>query len=349
MRLSARGSFTVAMRIAVIAPPWTPVPPTRYGGIELVVDMLATGFQDAGHEVLLYTTGDSTCPVPKAWVMPSAPTQIGSSVAELRHVMNAYDVVKDFDIVHDHTVMGPVFSKYFEGLKVVTTMHGPFVEELADIYRRIAVTVPLIGISNAQRKPVPDIPIARVIHHGLPANKFPMGDGKGGYCLFLGRMSPDKGAHRATEAAYKAGVPLILAAKMREQPEIDYFEANVKPYLNDKIRFIGEVPLDQKLDLLANARCLLFPIRWNEPFGMVMLEAMACGTPVIAFPEGAAPEVVEEGRTGFLCDNVDDMAATISRLDSIDRATCREAVEGYFSARRMVEEHLELFEQILSS
>lgn len=337
------------MRIAVIAPPWTPVPPTRYGGTELVVDMLATGFQDAGHEVLLYTTGDSTCPVPKAWVLPTAPEPIGSSVAELRHVMNAYDLAKDFDIVHDHTVMGPVFSERFPGLKVVTTMHGPFVEELADIYRRIAVTVPLIGISEAQRRPVPDIPIRRVIHHGVPASAFPYGDGKGGYCLFLGRMSVDKGAHRATEAAYKAGVPLIIAAKMREQAEIDYFEANVKPYLNDDIRYVGEVSHEEKLELLTNARCLLFPIRWNEPFGMVMVEALACGTPVIAFPEGAAPEVIEEGVTGFLCDNIDDMAATIPRLDNIDRANCRAAVEGYFSARRMVEEHLELFEEIIQS
>ncbi|PLS76502.1 MAG: glycosyltransferase family 4 protein [Actinobacteria bacterium] len=337
------------MRIALIAPPWTPVPPTRYGGIELVVDMLATGFQQAGHEVMLYTTGDSTCPVPKGWVMPSAPAQIGSAVAELRHVMNAYEAVRDYDIVHDHTVMGPAYSEHFDGMKVVTTAHGPFVEDLADIYRRVAPTVPLIAISNAQRRPVPDIPIVRVIHHGVKANSFPFGHGKGGYCLFLGRMSPDKGAHRATEAAFKANVPLILAAKMREQAEIEYFEANVKPYLNEDIRYVGEVSLDEKLELLANARCLLFPIRWNEPFGMVMLEAMACGTPVIAFPEGAAPEVVDEGRTGFLCDNIDDMAATISRLDSIDRAACRAAAEGYFSSERMVAEHLELFEQIIAS
>lgn len=341
--------FTGAMRIAVIAPPWTPVPPTRYGGTELVVDMLATGYQKAGHEVLLYTTADSTCPVPKAWVLPEAPAHIGSSVAEIRHVMNAYDLAKDFDIVHDHTIFGPVLAERYEGLKVVTTMHGPFVEELTDIYRRIARTVPLIAISNAQCRPVPDISFARVIHHGIRAQDFPFGEGKGGYCLFLGRMSPDKGAHRATEAAYKAGVPLILAAKMREPAEIAYFEANVKPYLNDDIRYLGEVSHEEKLALLADARCLLFPIRWNEPFGMVMIEAMACGTPVIAFPEGAAPEVIEEGRTGFLCDNIDDMAATIPRVDSIDRATCRAVTENYFSADRMVAEHLELFESIIGA
>lgn len=336
------------MRIALIAPPWTPVPPSRYGGTELVVDMLATGFQRAGHDVLLYTTGDSTCPVPKAWVLPTAPAQIGSSVAELRHVMNAYDEVSDFDIIHDHTVIGPAYSQRFDGLNVVTTMHGPLVEEMTDIYSRMAASVRLIAISNAQRRPMPDLPVARVIHHGIEAAKFPVGEGKGGYCVFLGRMSPEKGAHRATEAAFKAGVPLIIAAKMREQAEIDFFDANVKPYLNEDIRYIGEVDHQEKLELLGNAMGLLFPIRWNEPFGMVMVESMACGTPVIAFPEGAAPEVIEEGKTGFLCDNIDDMAATIPRLDRINRADCRAAVEEYFSADRMVAEHLELFEKIVS-
>ena len=337
------------MRIALIAPPWTPVPPTKYGGTELVVDLLARGFQEAGHDVLLYTTGDSTCPVPKAWVLPDAELRIGSSVAEMRHVMNAYDAVRDYDVVHDHTVIGPSYAERFDGLKVVTTMHGPFVEELTDIYSRIARTVPLIAISHAQRKPVPEIPIARVIHHGIDPAEFPVGDGRGGFCLFLGRMSPDKGAHRATEAAYKAKFPLIIAAKMREPAEIEYFEANVKPYLNEDIQYVGEVSQEEKLRLLGEASSLLFPIRWNEPFGLVMVEAMACGTPVIAFPEGAAPEVVEDGKTGFLCHDVNDMAEAIGRVDFLSREACRGAVEGYFSWKRMVAEHVELFERILSN
>ncbi len=227
-------------------------------------------------------------------------------------------------------------------------MHGPLNDELLDIYGSIAGRVPLIAISHAQSKPAPQIPIARVIHHGLDVEEFPVGTGEGGYLLFLGRMSPDKGAHRATEVAYKAGVPLIMAAKMREPWERQYFDRNVRPYLNDDIRYVGEVPHQEKLDLLANARALIFPIRWNEPFGMVMIEAMACGTPVLAFPEGAAPEVVKDGTSGFLCRDEAEMVEAIGRLDEIDRAGCRATVENYFSTDRMVREHLELFEKIIA-
>jgi glycosyltransferase involved in cell wall biosynthesis len=337
------------MRIAVIAPPWTPVPPKLYGGIELVVDRLATGFDRAGHEVLLFTTGDSTCAVPRQWLLAEAEHErIGSVVPELRHIMAAYEAVRDFDVVHDHTVMGPVYAQRFPDLRVVTTVHGPFNEELIDIYGRIADRVPLIGISHAQGRAAPQIPIARVIHHGLDVEEFPVGTGEGGYLLFLGRMSPDKGAHRATEVAFKTGMPLVIAAKMREPWEHRYFERNVQPYLNDDIRYVGEVPHEEKLELLANARALVFPIRWNEPFGMVMIEALACGTPVLAFPEGAAPEVVQHGKTGFLCQDQQEMIDAIGRLDEIDRADCRASVEGYFSTERMVREHIELFEEVVA-
>lgn len=337
------------MRIGVIAPPWTPVPPVLYGGIELVVDRLCVGFQRAGHDVLLFTTGDSTCPVPRAWHLPEAEGyRIGAAVPELRHVMAAYDAVQHCDIVHDHTVFGPVYAARHPDLKVVTTIHGEFNAELSEIYQRVTQTVPLIAISHAQRKPVPHMPIARVIHHGVDAADFPVGAGDGGYCLFLGRMSPDKGAHRAIEAARKAGVPLMMAAKMREAAEVEYFETMVQPHLSDDIVYLGEVPHERKLELLAGASAVLFPIRWNEPFGMVMIEAMACGTPVIAFPEGAAPEVVEHGRTGFLVNTEGEMAEAIGRIGDIDRADCRAAVEGYFSTDRMVAEHLALFEELVA-
>jgi glycosyltransferase involved in cell wall biosynthesis len=243
--------------------------------------------------------------------------------------------------------MGPVYAERFPDLRVVTTIHGPFNEELADIYGRFARRVPVIAISHAQRRNVPDIPIARVIHHGLDAEEFPYGQGDGGYLLYLGRMAPEKGAHRAMEAAHKAGVPLLMAAKMREQREFDYFETYVKPYLNPDIQYLGEVPHEEKLQLLAGARALLNPIRWPEPFGLVMIEAMACGTPVLAFPEGAAPEIVEDGRTGYLCHDVADMAEAIGRIDKLDRVACRQVIEGYFSTRRMVAEHLALFEDLL--
>jgi glycosyltransferase involved in cell wall biosynthesis len=338
------------MRIALIAPPWTPIPPPLYGGIELVVDQLARGLVQAGHDVTLFTTGDSTCPVPKSWVLPRAEgMRIGMAVPELRHVLHAYHALDGHDVVHDHTVMGPFYAERYEGLPVVTTIHGPFNDELTDIYRVLATRVPIVAISNAQRRGAPDIPITRVIHHGLEAADFPVGDGdgdaEGEFVLFLGRMAPDKGAHRAVEVARKAGVRILMAAKMREQWERDYFDENVAPLLGPDAVYLGEVSHERKLELLANARALLFPIRWNEPFGMVMLESMACGTPVLAFPEGAAPEVVEHGKTGYLCEDEAAMVEAMGRLDQLSRADCRAAVEGYFSTERMVADHVDLYRE----
>lgn len=341
------------MRIGLIAPPWTPIPPVLYGGIELVVDQLARGFQAAGHEVLLYTTGDSTCPVPRQWALPEAEGQrIGMAVPEIRHVMHAYEAVAECDVVHDHTVMGPFYSQRYPDLPVVTTIHGPFNDELTDLYRVVTQRVPLIAISHAQAAAAPEIPVARVIHHGVDASQFPVGDGggdeEGPYVLFLGRMADDKGAHRAITIARNAGMRIIMAAKMREVWERQYYEERVEPLLGPDAVYLGEVSHERKLELLAGASALIFPIRWNEPFGMVMIEAMACGTPVLAFKEGAAPEVVTDGLTGFLCDDEDEMTAAIGRLSELDRSDARAAVEGYFSTSRMVAEHLELFRTLIA-
>lgn len=337
------------MRIAQIAPPWTPVPPPLYGGIELVVDRLCRGLAEAGHDVLLYTTGDSTCPVPKAWVLPEAEGhRIGMAVPELRHVIHAYDAVQDFDIVHDHSVFGPLYAERYPHLRVVTTIHGPFNDELRDLYSRSADRVPIICVSHDQRAGAPDIPVARVIHHGIDAADFPFGDGSGGYLLFLGRMAPEKGADRAADVARAAGVPLLMAAKMREPWERAYFEAEVEPRLSADIRYLGEVPHERKLELLAGAMALINPIRWHEPFGLVMTEALACGTPVIAFPEGAAPEIVDHGKTGFLCTDEAEMVQAVTKIGDLDRRACRAAVEGYFSRRRMVDDHLDLYESLLA-
>ena len=337
------------MRIGLVAPPWAPVPPHLYGGIELVVDRLAQGFAAAGQEVVLFTTGDSTCPVPKRWLLEeSEGVRIGFSVPEVRHVLAAYESLRDVDLIHDHSVLGPILADHYTDLPVVTTIHGELNDELRDIYGRIAPKVSVIAVSHAQRRPAPELPVARVIHHGIDAADFPIGDGGGGHLLFLGRLSPDKGAGRAIDVARQAGVPLLLAGKMREPWERDYFEARVAPFLSEQIQYLGEVGHHRKLELLAGARALVFPIRWNEPFGLVMLEALACGTPVLAFPEGAAPEVVDHGRTGFLCADEVEMAELVPKVDDLDRTACRAAVEGYFSTERMVNEHLELYEGLLS-
>jgi glycosyltransferase involved in cell wall biosynthesis len=339
------------MRIGLIAPPWTPIPPKLYGGIELVVDQLARGLQDAGHDVLLYATGDSTCPVPRDWILPEAEgMRIGMAVPEIRHVIHAYEAVSDCDVVHDHTVMGPFHAEHYPDLPVVTTIHGPFNEELTDLYRSIAHRVPIVAISHAQRRAAPHGAVARVIHHGVEVEQFPMGDGSGDgdgpFVLFLGRMNPEKGAHRAIAVARAAGIRVLMAAKMREPEELRYFAEMVEPHLGPDAVYLGEVSHERKLELLAGASALLFPIRWNEPFGMVMIEAMACGTPVLAFPEGAAPEVVDDGRTGFLCNDEAEMVDALGRLGELKRSDCRLAVEGYFSTSRMVAEHVELFETL---
>lgn len=336
------------MRIAIVAPPWAPVPPDLYGGIEQAVDSLARGLHAAGHDVLLFATGDSTCPVPKAFVLPVAEgNRMGFSVPEVRHVMAAYDAVAGYDVVHDHTIVGPLYAERYPDLPVVTTVHGPFNDELADFYSRITPRVPLIGISEAQRRPVPDIPIARVIHHGVDPDGFEVGTG-GEYCLFLGRMSADKGPHRAIVAARLAGVPILLAGKLREPWEHHFFEKEVAPLLGADVQYLGEVTQSEKVKLLGGARATLFPIRWNEPFGLVMLESMACGTPVIAYPEGAATEVVDHGRTGFLVDGEAAMAEAVGQAQTLDRADCRAAVEGYFSIGRMVDEHVELYQTLVA-
>ncbi len=335
------------MRIGIVATPWAPIPPPLYGGIEQAIDGLARGFAAAGHDVTLFATGDSTSPVRRECLLAAAEGyRIGYTIPELRHVMAGYDALAGVDVIHDHTVLGPVYARQVTDQPVVTTNHGPFNEELTDVYRRIADRVPIIAISHAQRAVVPDLAVARVIHHGIEATRFPVGDGAGGYCLFLGRMHPDKGAHRAVTAAHKAGVPLVMAGKCREPWEHKFFDQEVAPYLSEEIRYVGEVSHEEKVQLLAGARCTLFPIRWNEPFGLVILESLACGTPVLAFNEGAAPEIIEHGKTGFICEDETGMAEAIGAVDGLSRADCRAAVEGYFSMKRCVADHLALFEQL---
>jgi glycosyltransferase involved in cell wall biosynthesis len=336
------------MKIAIIAPPWLPVPPPAYGGTEDVVDRLARGFAAAGSEVLLFATGDSTCPVPTKWVYLRAETDhLGLGIIEVRHLVHAYQAVRGFDIVHDHTVQGPLIGRGGD-YRIVTTNHGPFDDEMIDIYRAMADRVPIIAISHHQASTAEDVPIAAVIHHGLDPAAFPVGSGDGDYFLFLGRMTPDKGAREAALVARGAGVRLVIAAKMREPLEREYFQSQVRPLLGDGVEYVGEAAHEEKLELLGGATALINPISWPEPFGLVMVEAQACGTPVLAFPSGAAPEIVRDGVTGFLCRDLDHMTQRLGHVGELDRAACRAAVEGHFSTERMVSEHLALFEKLLS-
>ena len=339
---------TVPMRIALIVPPWVPVPPPSYGGLEAVVHALAVELKRAGHLLMLFTVGGSTCPVPRSWRFRAPQVEMGNVRIELCHVMAAYEAAVGFDIVHDHTVAGPVDAERFPDVAVVHTLHGAFDEATTEICRRVAPRVPLIAISEAQRRQAPLIPVAGVIHHGVMAEEFPIGKGDGGYCVFIGRMSHTKGVHLAIDAARHAGVDLVIAAKMRTAEEHAYFAAEVEPRLGGHARYVGEVDFHDKVALLGGARALVFPITWPEPFGMVMIEALACGTPVLAFPSGSAPEVVDHGITGLLCADVDEMASAIAAASNLDRAACRAAAEGRFSARRMAKDHVALYDSVLS-
>ena len=339
------------LRIGLIAPPWAEVPPVGYGGTEAVIDQLARGLDRAGTGVVLFTVGDSTCPVPRGFTLDHAEgMRIGSCVPELQHVLAAYDFMREagVDVIHDHTVGGPVLAATagFSDIPVVTTNHGPFNGELNDLYRRISSKVAVVAISADQASRAEGVKIARIIHHGLDPEAFPVGEGDGGYLLFLGRMAPEKGAHRAIRIANATGKRLIIAAKMREESEHNYFKTHIQQHLNERIEFVGEVAGQQKLDLMGGAQALVNPIRWPEPFGLVMIEAMACGTPVMAFRSGAAPEIVTDGVNGFLGNHEDELIEGVKRVSEIDRAQTRASVEARFTTDRMTSDHIDLYSKL---
>ncbi|HEY0521222.1 MAG TPA: glycosyltransferase family 4 protein [Ilumatobacteraceae bacterium] len=335
------------MQIALIAPPWLPVPAPAYGGTEAVLDALAQGLQSAGHDVLMVCHPDSTCPVPKASVIPVEDTvRMGRMIIELEHAIGAYDLVRDVDVVHDHTLAGPVYSSRFPELVVVTTNHNPFSRPYNALYHSVVPRVGVVAISQSHADST-DVPIDAVVHHGIDVDDYPFGAGDGGYVALLGRMAPNKGVHRAIAVARAVGTPLKIAAKMREPHEVQYFEEFVEPHLGGDIEYLGEVDADGKRDLLASAAALLNPISWREPFGMAMLEALACGTPVVGCPQGAAPEIVEHAVTGYLGDSDAELINGLQSLDRIDRNVCRDHARTRFSVERMVEGYSNVYERRL--
>jgi glycosyltransferase involved in cell wall biosynthesis len=345
----ADGEPRTPLRILMVAPCWVSVPPKAYGGTELVIDVLARGLAARGHEVTLATTGDSTCEVPKVAYHPQAlGTDRATPLAETIHVMEAYRDSEGFDIVHDHTVVGPLVGPSFTAAPIVTTNHGPFIDDLAEYYRRIQDTTPIIAISHDQARRAHGIQVATVIHHGIEMDKVPLGQGDGGYVAFLGRMHPDKGVDRAIRIARQAGVRLVIAAKMREPVEHRFFEEVIRPMLGSGIEYVGEVGPEGKQELLAHAIALLNPIAWPEPFGLVMIEAMAHGTPVVATRFGSAPEIVIPGATGVLGDTDEELAAGIAEAAALERKQVRMEAEQRFDASRMVEDHERFYRRVIA-
>jgi glycosyltransferase involved in cell wall biosynthesis len=336
------------LRIAVLAPPWFAVPPSGYGGIEWVVALLADGLVDAGHDVTLFASGDSRTKARLAAVYDTAPSQhIGRTFWELRHVLSCYERAEDFDVINDHS--GPPAAAIGQGspTPVVHTIHGPLDGEPGRLYEslnRAAPDVGLISISMNQRIPKPHFNWIANCPNALDLSVYPCKPHRGEYLFFLGRMSHDKGAHRAVAVALESGLPLKIAGKLREPKEREYFEEYVEPHVGHHgIEYLGEVNHGQKVELLQDARATLFPIEWEEPFGLVMIESMACGTPVIGTRHGAVPEVIDHGRSGIIVDHYRQMAAALDESDELDPMECRRYVEEQFSSERMVADYVDAY------
>jgi len=336
------------MRVGLVAPPWVPVPPTLYGGTEAVLDNLARGLSARGHDVVLATTGDATCPVERWFIYETSPEPMGSTLPELDHVSAAYEALDDCDIIHDHTLTGPIWAATLsQRPPVLVTNHGEFSVPVRRLFRQLSSTVAISAISHNQAAQARDVPIAGVVHHGLDLEAIEVGRGGGGYLVFIGRCAPEKGLADAIRIARRADLPLVVIAKRRETVEHRYFEEQVKPLLGDGVDYLGEVHPRERDRVLRDALALVNPISWPEPFGLVMTESLACGTPVVAFEAGAAPEIVDDGLTGFLCKDEDDAVEAVKRVGALDRAACRSAVEERFTAQRMVDDYLRLYASLL--
>jgi glycosyltransferase involved in cell wall biosynthesis len=341
------------LNIVEIAPPWLAIPPPKYGGTELVVDALSRALDRAGHTVTLFTIAPSTCPVARRWRFGEpTPHMMGNVVDELRQVLWAYDQITSGDVprpdvIHDHTLTGLFIGPQRTAVPIVATVHGPFDSPLADIYPHVDPTTSVVAISHDQAAHAPPgVRIAATIHHGIEIDRYPYADHTGDGVVFLGRMSPDKGVESAIRIARSAGRSLRIAAKMHEAGEYAYFHHVIEPLLDGGVEYVGEADFATKVELLSTSAALLNPISWPEPFGLAMVEAMACGTPVVGGAFGAAPEIVAHGRTGFLGRDEGALVDGLLRVDTLDRRTCRAAVESHFTSDRMAADYASLFARL---
>jgi glycosyltransferase involved in cell wall biosynthesis len=325
------------LRIAMLAPPWLSVPPSGYGGVESVVSALTEALTRRGHAVTLFCAPGSLSAATVTTLLDEAhPDEIERSLYEVDHVARAFEAIDEapdgerFDVIHDHCGFTAVAMADRIDTPIVHTLHGQFTPSTAAFYVRHAHKAVLVGVSRAQLASAPpELGQFDVIPNPIDVSAWPLRERKDDYLLWIGRMTPEKGPHRAIAAAQAADVPLVLAGVIQRGQQA-FFDREIAPHIDgDRVRFVGEVGGAEKRALFAHARGLLMPIRWEEPFGMVMVEAMSCGTPVIAFPEGAACELVVDGTTGFLVDDERAMAAAISRLSAIDARRCRDWVAAH--------------------
>jgi len=336
------------LKIAQIAPLFESVPPKLYGGTERVVAYLTDELTHLGHDVTLFASGDSVTKAKLVGVTPAA-LRLGNCIDQWAgHILQLQEVMDrahEFDIVHFHTDYMHFPLTRLSGLKTLTTLHGRLdIPELKPLYQKFS-DMPVVSISHAQRRPLYMANWVGNVYHGLPVDLYKQGPGKGDYVVFLGRFSPEKRADRAIEIARLANVRIKIAAKVDKADE-RYFEKEIRHLLDQPhVEYLGEVGEAEKKQLLADAKALLFPIDWPEPFGMVMLEAMASGTPVIAFNHGSVPEVIDHGKTGFIVDSVKKAAEALANIHLINRDDCREAFETRFSATVMTQNYIRLYEK----
>lgn len=341
------------MRIAQVSPLWETVPPPAYGGIELVVSLLTDELVRRGHEVTLFASGDSQTLAkleavhPRALRLDSLVKEVG--VYETLHLTQVFSHAQDFDIIHSH--MGCAALPYAKFVKTPTlhTLHGIFTPDNEKLYSLFR-TQPYVSISDAQREERLGLNCLATVYNGIAVERFdfyPQPQDPP-YLAFLGRMSPEKGPHLAIEVAKRTGWHLKMAGKI-DPVDQAYFQEKIQPHIDDlQIEYLGEANHTQKNILMGNAVATLFPITWREPFGLVMVESMAAGTPVLAMNLGSAPEVVVHGHTGFLCHSVEDYIAALAQIDSIDRYACRAHIQRHFNAQRMTDGYEAVYRQLLA-
>jgi glycosyltransferase involved in cell wall biosynthesis len=338
------------VRIAQIAPLHESVPPKLYGGTERVVHYLTEELVRQGHEVTLFASADSNTTAKLEAVCERSLRLDPRCVDPLAHHMRLVDRVltlaERFDLLHFHIDYLHFPTSRRQRVPHVTTLHGRLdLPDLEPLYRQFA-DVPVVSISDAQRQPLPWLNWVGTVHHGMPGDLLALEERPGDYVAFLGRTSPEKGIEAAIEIAQRAGVLLRIAAKVDAVDRV-YFERSVRPLLDRPgVEFLGEIDESGKQLFLSGARALLFPIDWAEPFGLVMIEAMACGTPVIAFSRGSVPEVIDEGVTGFVCATADEAVTAVHRSVAFDRSRCRATFERRFLAARMATDYVAVYERV---
>lgn len=339
------------MRIAQVAPLFESVPPRLYGGTERVVSWLTEKLVDFGHDVTLFASGDS---VTNAQLVPACKQALRLDADCIDHTAHhilmlekVFSRASEFDLIHFHSDYWHFPLSRRQRVPCITTLHGRLdIPDLVPLYEEFR-EMPVVSISNAQRDPLPWLNWRATVHHGLPSGSLSLGSGKGGYLAFLGRISPEKGVDQAIQIATKAGIKVKLAAKV-DRGDREYFEKTIEPMLKHPlVEFIGEIGADQKSEFLGNAMALLVPIVWPEPFGLVMIEAMACGTPIIAYPRGSVPEIVVNKLNGFIVKDVDSAVRAVERIDEIDRAGCRKYFEHYFTDERMAREYVSVYSHLI--